>query len=100
MKRTSKIFVTALLLATVLCSCGHTHKFSDWSVVKEPTCSEEGATERTCSCGEKETAPIPTLEHTFSEEIVAKEATCAEEGMMVQTCTNCNNAVTTAIPLG
>ena len=34
------------------------HKWGEWQVVKEPTASEEGFRERTCSEGHRETEPI------------------------------------------
>ena len=37
------------------------HNFSEWVTVTEPTTTEEGLKERTCSCGEKETESIPAL---------------------------------------
>lgn len=29
----------------------HTHEYGDWVTVVEPTCTEPGEEERTCSCG-------------------------------------------------
>ena len=43
---------------------GHTHTYSSWVVVDEPTCTEEGLRERTCTCGEKETETLEALGHT------------------------------------
>lgn len=64
--------------------CGHiekattAHNFGDWEIVKEPTCTEEGLRERTCSvCGDKESEKIAT-EHSFGEDGV---------------CTNCHKDV-------
>ena len=44
---------------------GHEHSFGEWTVVKEPTCAEEGKKERTCSCGKKETETIPKVGHNY-----------------------------------
>jgi len=38
----------------------HTHAFGEWKLVKEATLNEEGAEERTCSCGEVETRTVAT----------------------------------------
>ncbi|MBE6951052.1 MAG: hypothetical protein E7451_06910, partial [Ruminococcaceae bacterium] len=48
----------------------HEHVFGDeWTVTKEPTCSETGMQERTCSeCGWTQKREIPTAPHT--EEII------------------------------
>lgn len=44
----------------------HHHEFGEWIVVKEPTCTEEGITERTClECGEKEARVVPKSKHNF-----------------------------------
>ncbi len=37
------------------------HEYGEWVVVKEPTTTETGLKERTCSCGDKETEEIPVL---------------------------------------
>ena len=43
-------------VVTITCD----HDWSDWTVVKEATCTEDGLMERVCSlCGEKETKTIP-----------------------------------------
>ena len=38
----------------------HTHAFGEWKITKVATLNEEGAEERTCSCGEVETRSIAT----------------------------------------
>ncbi len=54
------------------CSCGAesekaSHSFSEWTVMKQATESEEGLKERKCSvCGYKETESIPVIVHTHS----------------------------------
>lgn len=99
MKRHLRILLAALLVLATLTACGgHTHEFSSWSVAKNATCAEEGATERSCACGEKETAPIPVLQHTYTEEFVAKPATCVEEGLLARTCSGCNNITSSPLP--
>ena len=68
------IVVIVLLLLLVKCEpeenvdppVEHTHTYSSWVVVDEPTCTEEGLRERTCSCGEKETEMIAALGHAES----------------------------------
>ena len=37
----------------------HEHAYGDWTVVSEPTETEDGAEKRTCACGETETRAIP-----------------------------------------
>ena len=82
-----------LLLSAALAVCGlavfsacdesgHTHRFGDWKVVAEPTCTEEGLRERVCTCGEKESEEIEALGHTPGEAIKENEAaaTCTTGG--------------------
>ena len=46
-----------LLLCFVSCNEGteHIHNFGEWSVTKNPTCTEDGVKSRYCECGEKQT---------------------------------------------
>ena len=84
------IVVIVLLLLLVKCEpeenvdppVEHTHTYSSWVVVDEPTCTEEGLRERTCSCGEKETETIAALGHTAGEAVRENEKapTCTEKG--------------------
>ncbi len=75
----------------------HTHAYGSWVVVDEPTCTEEGLRERTCSCGEKETEMIAALGHTAGEAVRENEvaATCTEKGSYeeVVCCTVCEEEV-------
>lgn len=44
-----------------------THAWSDWTIVKEATCTEEGLKTRTCSlCGETESVAIAKIPHAWS----------------------------------
>ena len=99
------IVVIVLLLLLVKCEpeenvdppVGHTHSYSSWVVVDEPTCTEEGLRERTCSCGEKETETIAALGHTAGEAVRENEKapTCTATGSYeeVVCCTVCEEEV-------
>ena len=77
MKKTV-IFIT-LILALIMCmaSCDslpflnsnseHAHEFSEWSISKNPTCTEDGVKVRYCSCGEKQSEIVVALGHTPAE---------------------------------
>ena len=68
----------------------HTHSWSDWSVVRSATCTEDGSEERSCSCGEKETKTIAATGHS---EVVdpAVAPTCTLAGKSEgQHCSVCN----------
>ncbi len=96
------VMITAALLAA--CASGepkqseHTHEFGAWEAVKEPTCTEAGAKERICSCGEKEQEELPAAGHKFGEWEIAEEATVAAEGLQERTCSVCGEKEQEVIP--
>ena len=71
------IFISAMIIT--LSACGHEHSYGEWETKKEATCTEEGQKERTCECGEKETASIKKVEHT-AVTISEIKPTCTETG--------------------
>ena len=50
----------------------HEHAYGDWTVVSEPTETEDGVEKRTCACGDTQTRPIPRkqlkVDYGFSSE--------------------------------
>ena len=54
----------------------HTHTFGDWVTVKEPTKTEDGQKERSCSCGEKETLSVPSIGSSGLEYRAFEDGTC------------------------
>ena len=76
------------------------HKFSEWTVEKEATCTSDGLKTRACPCGEKETKTIPaTGEHSFGKWTVTKKATCTKSGLKTRAC-ECGEKETQTIPAG
>ncbi len=85
------------------CDCGHRyegnfvlpagHRFGDWEVTKEATCTEKGEETRTCACGETETRATDKAEHKMEE--VVTEPTCTEVGYTTHTCTVCGHSYIT-----
>ena len=70
MKSYVKIHVFCLaLLLSLLCSCGaptpYTHSYGEWTVVTEPTCTQEGKRERSCTCGEVQYDTLAVTEHSY-----------------------------------
>ena len=58
----------------------HTHSYGEWDIIKKPTCIENGEKARYCSCGEKQTEVVVTLDHTeVKDEAVAP--TCTATGL-------------------
>ena len=58
----------------------HEHLWGAWKVISAPSCLNEGAEERTCSCGEREQKTVAALGH---KEVTdpAKAATCTASGL-------------------
>ncbi len=66
----------------------HTHSFSEWTVTKEATCTEEGEEKRSCSCGETQTRKIEKIDHSFFH--VEEASTCKVQGVSYDICDMCN----------
>ena len=116
------------------CRCGEktevgNHTFGDWTITKEPTTTETGSRERTCSVCEytqEETIPVHTHDvhdkawkyddtnhwqecscgeklnvanHAYGEWRVTKPATETEEGSKARDCTVCDHVQTETIPM-
>jgi len=74
------------------------HDWSEWKVIKAPTCTEAGTEERECSvCGEKETRTIDALGHTWSEWKQTKAPTCTEPGEETRECSVCHEKETRTV---
>lgn len=73
----------------------HEHKYGDWTITKEPTCSLNGVEERICSsCGNAESRWVPAFGHTHTEVRDAKKETCCENGYAGDTyCTDCGEKI-------
>ena len=53
------------------------HTFSQWFVLQNPTCSDEGIRQRSCTvCGEKENESIPTTQHSGGTATCYAQAVC------------------------
>ena len=66
----------------------HTHTYSDWVVITEPTCTAEGEETRTCSvCGATETRPVENKAHDLNN--VKIDSTCTVAGVSYDVCSEC-----------
>ena len=98
------ILIIAIIMCLVACNgqTDHTHNFGEWSVTKNPTCTEDGVKTRYCSCGEKQNDVIPAIGHSYIDNtclncgdvksspecrhenldiLSAKNSTCTEAGL-------------------
>ncbi|MBQ8772552.1 MAG: leucine-rich repeat protein, partial [Clostridia bacterium] len=93
------ILLLMILLSSVFMGCmlppAHTHSYSEWTVVKEATCTEAGLQEQVCSCGDKVSAPILATGHTVGEWVVDSELSCTTDWVKKQLCTVCGEIVNT-----
>ncbi len=73
-----------------LLSCTN-HKFGNWNITEEATCTATGTQTGTCSvCGKTETQAIPALGHDYSTDWTTdKSATCGAVGSKSHHCTRC-----------
>ncbi len=95
MKKLHLIFAVALTL--LLCSCGHTHEYTEEII--PPTCTEDGYTIFTCECGETYNDRTVKAAHT-KEALPAKAATCTEDGLTEgKACAACGEVLLAQEPL-
>lgn len=66
----------------------HNHSYSKAVIL--PTCTSEGYTSYSCSCGNMYTDDrVPALGHSYGEWKVVKDATASETGLEEQVCSRC-----------
>ena len=69
------------------------HSWSDWTVTREPTATQDGVKERQCTaCGKKESKSVPAGTHEHSFTVVQKKVapTVTKQGYTVYKCSGCN----------
>ena len=75
------------------------HKYGQWKITRQPTCTAEGMQERECVwCGTKETEIIPVKEHSYGEWKIIKPAACVEAGVRERECKVCGKSQKEEIP--
>ena len=68
------------------------HCCSEWTVIREATCSQEGEKTGTCEyCGRTTVASIPKIDHSYTAVVTAP--TCTEKGYTTYTC-SCGDSYT------
>ena len=93
MKITKKLYLlcVALLCSMIFlnsCALFHEHKFSEWEITKEATCTANGEKKKACKCGEAEIKIIKATGH-----VPGAEATCTS----AQFCTVCNKKLVSTL---
>ena len=77
---------------------GHTHMYS--SKIVQPTCTEQGYTTYTCSCGDYYISNyVDTANHIYNEWEIIQEATETMTGLKERKCKNCTHIETEVIPV-
>ena len=72
--------ILVMLFAFTGCNEQHTHSFSEWETVTEPTCTAFGVQKRTCECSYEEVKTLEALPHTPVTD-AAVSATCTSAGL-------------------
>ena len=74
------------------------HTCSHTAVVTAPTCTADGFTTYTCSCGDTYTAdPVTKLGHDMGSWVVTTDPTCTVDGQQRRDCSRCDHFETETI---
>lgn len=60
------------------------HKFGNWEIIKEATCTEEGERKRSCECGYTETETIHALGHDIQGVQCSRCSAMATDGLLFE----------------
>lgn len=84
--------VTILISCLLLTGCDlfHTHEFAEWTIAKQPTCTEDGIQVRFCSCGEQQVISASATGHSYDS--VVTNSTCWDKGFTTHTCHVCGDS--------
>lgn len=81
---TNNVLKTIYVDVTVDCS----HKWGDWILMSEATCTTDGSEKRTCAtCGAEESRTIAKTGHNYTTAVVAP--TCDSSGYTMHRCKTC-----------
>lgn len=91
MKKIIYLLIIVLVLAFSVSACTekeHTHSYA--ASVTEPTCTEQGYTTYTCSCGDSYVSDRTPAAHKWGEwKVVEDEQPPYQNGVMERTCAAC-----------
>lgn len=74
------------------------HEHSYTSTVVAPTCTSDGYTQYTCSCGSSYKENVVSASHSWGNWSTTKAATTQAEGEQTRTCNVCGKSETQSIP--
>ena len=92
---TIALSICSLLCISTACKEEHTHSYTE--TVTAPTCTEQGFTTHTCSCGDSYVDNyVNAFGHEFTDYVSDNNATCTANGTETATCSreNCNESNT------
>ena len=100
------VFVILSLFVVLTISCKHVidekekeHRFGEWKIEKEATCTSDGLKKRVCiGCGFEETETIPAKGHLYDSGVITTKPTCTGTGIKTYTCSRCKEVMTESIP--
>jgi len=74
------------------------HRYGQWSVEKEATCTGEGREVCTCQvCGETQSRPVEAKGHSYSAWETTQNPSCTREGVKVRSCKHCGHTQEKAV---
>ncbi len=89
--------ISAKAYGIVLNHAAEGHRWGDWVVTTEPTCTGLGVKTKFCShCTKTQTSPILPTGHSAGEPVIT-DVTCTEDGSVITYCTKCDTVLSREI---
>ena len=80
----------AALAASALDGTTHEHVWSNWDIIRHPTCTSAGSRIRICRyCQQQQTETIPKEGHSWGGWQTVRKATCTQTGLRERRCSVC-----------
>ena len=73
------------------------HSYGEWTITKQPTCSEDGMMRRQCKCGEIQEVIAPCEGHNYKIVDRAKSS-CDQSGSIKYVCSDCGHELSEGLP--
>ena len=67
-------------------------QWSDWEIIRQPTCTEPGLRTRSSNMGTSERESIPAAGHQYGPWALTQEATCQQQARETHTCRVCGHS--------